>query len=105
MVNSTGFGFIQLVFDLLQRSDIISQNPGNIFPVGHADLFPHLRGRRCDPGDVLESARGDQLHDAVFGIFVLDQVDKGRSNNMWQMADTCSHIIMSVIVDDQRKCF
>ena len=74
-----GIGVFPLQFPAQKGkgADVIIQQPEDIVRIGQTDLLPHAGGGGGNPRNVLKAAGGNCFHDAVTGIAVLYQMDKG----------------------------
>ena len=94
---------LQIGLKSFQCVDIMGKENGYIFPVGKADLLPHWGGGGSDSGDVLKASCCDHFHDALPGIAVVYQVYQRSGNDMRQVADGCSDIVVFLVVHDKRN--
>ena len=64
----------------------------------NTDLLPHLRGRRRDPRDVLETSGSEHFHHFLSGIKVVHGIDECSGDEVRQMADGSGRIVMLPVV-------
>ena len=91
-----------LVQDLVQGGDIFLKYIRYGIHIGHADLFPHLRGGGSNPCYVLKTAGSHLLHNTIGGIVILYQIDQAGGNEMGEMADGSHHLVVFPVIQHQR---